>query len=530
MKPLLNFCENCGSKIKEITNFCIQCGNPFLSNFDKFDQSSSSAGLENKDIFKIGDFRDYFEYLINIPSNTEIYLFITNTSILVEQLGEEEALLIRSNILNRCGIKDNNCYLFFDFAKDFESEFVEWKYHVQLLNDNENILKDRLGKIFSGFIIIGDNSVIPQAIFDDLTDTDANIESDSVYSTLSLHDPWLDQSALEFSRQVSRIPIGNSFLFEDIKRYWQNRDSIKLEDISTDLPFALSAKCWEDASQQVLNEIGSGIVKTSPDLDHTTLMSVWNIHAPWHYFNVHGSSEEADWYGDYLGEYPIAFNPSLAKEIKVLNVIGVEACYGAKFIGLDSESSILIAALKHLTVSFLGSSKIAFGPSTPPNSLADVMIRDYLSGMRSGLTAGESHKLAQKALISALNDSTGDSSLIIKTLLSFNLFGDPTVRLINSNRSNSINLDPLKVEIIDPLQLVRNAVDSSMGELQEKLQNALSNLYPDINGINPLISKYQTRYGEKYRWHWKTLNSGIIRHYIALTDNKGNISDILESK
>jgi len=120
--------------------------------------------------------------------------------------------------------------------------------------------------------------------------------------------------------------------------------------------------------------------------------------------------------------------------------------------------------------------------------------------------------------------------LIIKTLLSFNLFGDPTVRLINSNRSNSINLDPLKVEIIDPLKLVRNAVDGSMGELQEKLQNALSTLYPDINGINPIISKYQTRYGEKYRWHWKTLNSGIMRHYIALTDNKGNISDILESK
>ena len=519
------FCEACGREAGTADAFCAECGQRLPS----LEVSPQRSAAPSPATWFTGGFRRG-EPAPDLPPAVPVQLWVTHSRRLSEQIGSEAAVEILRQLRERTGLREQHCALLVDLADDFGTHAATWQDCVEVLRTAEARLQESVGRGFAALGLVGDEQVVPQAIFRDLTESDPQVETDAVYASLSAGDPWEEESARQFTRAVGRLPAGSGWGVEALAHYWQNRDQAAGQPTPRSLPFGLSARCWEAASQAVLQALGGGLVQSSPVLDHASLPSRWDTRSPWQYFNLHGSMVEPGWYGEHAGDYPVAFLPALATRLQSLNVIGVEACYGARFGGLNADASVLLSALSHLTVAFLGSSRIAYGPSRPPNRLADVMVRDFLLAMRQGHTAGVAHLHARHAVAESMAQPDMDPHLAIKTLLSFNLFGDPSV-VMGRRPTGLARLDaPPRVVLLDTLTPVQEAVRQSMADLEQRLQTLLANQHPALREVRPQVSSLQGRGGPRHRWHWAASVGPLQRHWVFLTDAQGKVLGQYESR
>ncbi|MDB4797401.1 hypothetical protein OAG94_02440, partial [bacterium] len=218
------------------------------------------------------------------------------------------------------------------------------------------------------------------------------------------------------------------------------------------------------------------------------------------------------WFGQEGAEYPPVVSPKNFETIKVINVVAVEACYGARFIDLPIEESILLTSLLNKTVAFSGSSRIALGPSVPPIGLADIIANDFLIGVKDNDTTGEAFVNSRLTVLECeLLDPAG-----ILTVVEFNLFGDPSLRFPNAARkakaetisrvskptSKSIIDDPLssvrrsldrarrqtRVTMPDYLGAVRDASDSVWAEIENTINRHIYREHPEFEGQSPTVN------------------------------------------
>lgn len=520
----LLFCEECGGRLGNTDVFCTGCGCKVPLEIE------AEPARASIDPAFSGGWR-FGQILPPLPEKTRVELWLTNSRRLREQLDSDSAARVLALVRGKTGLKDGWAHLMLDLVSDFGHASPDWTDHVAVLAAAEDQLKETVGKGFDAICIVGDEKVIPMAEFVDLTETDEAVESDAVYSTMSLGDPWKDEAARNFERATGRLPVGVGWGASAFEAYLSNTDAAGKAIFSSSFVHGVSAQCWSEASQRVLQDLGGGLVQSSPEADHKTLPHRWDQKSPWQYFNLHGAIEEPGWYGEGASDYPLAFLPFLMTHLQSLNVVGVEACYGARFMGLSTEESALLSALSHKTVAFLGSSKIAFGPPRPPNSLADVMIRDFLKHMRQGVSAGDAHLMARHAVASTLDDWAADPAMVIKTVLSFNLFGDPSVRLNKPLGGLARLIHPPKVPLRDTLSPVRARLDASMTLTQKRLQGMMEAQYRELQGIQPLVNTI-SRTGdlERLRWGWKTRVGAFEKHWFVLTDSAGKTLTETHSK
>ena len=519
------FCEACGREAGTADAFCAECGQRLPS----LEVSTHRSAAPSSATWFTGGFRRG-EPAPDLPPAVPVQLWVTHSRRLSEQIGSDAAVEIRRQLRERTGLRKQHCALLVDLADDFGTHAATWQDCVEVLRTAEARLQESVGRGFATLGLVGDEQVVPQAIFRDLTESDPQVETDAVYASLSAGDPWEEESARQFTRGVGRLPAGSGWGVEALAHYWQNRDQAAGQATPLSMPFGLSARCWEAASQEVLQALGGGLVQSSPVLDHASLPGRWNTRSPWQYFNLHGALEEPGWYGEYEGDYPVAFLPHLATCLQNLNVIGVEACYGARFAGLTALNSVLLAALSHLTVAFLGSSRIAYGPRRPPNRLADVMIRDFLLAMRQEHSAGTAHLRARHAVAASLALPSMDPHLAIKTLLSFNLFGDPSV-VVGRTPTGLAQLDaPPSAVLLDTLTPVQKAMRESMADIEQRLQTMMANQHSVLRDVCPQVSSLQSSGGSRHRWHWAAPVGPLQCHWIILTDAQGSVLGEYESR
>jgi len=401
---------------------------------------------------------------------------------------------------------------------------VNWKNIIGILADANEFLVKNLGHGIKRITIIGDDNIIPMARFQNhvFGDPDTTVESDLVYSTLSDSDPWLEASAaLIPNHEVGRIPLGKSFGIQNYSHYLSNVQRIAVEAPNINEVSGISAKVWEMASQAIYSRMGGGLVETSPDVDLQTVLQHVNVNAPIHYFNLHGTDVDAFWYGEDNYVYPRTCSPSVVEKFTNYNVVGVEACYGAKYIHCTRSDSILLQSMVHKTIGFLGSSKIAFGPAIPPNSLADIIVGDFLIAVKNGKSFGEA---LNSARISTMNMSFSDG-MLIKTILSFNLFGDPAERLVRTGGVlGQIDFDELKVELPDVLQEIR---ESNMELDQNSINKIRSQMrvgIPELNEVTPQIQRqFISSIGQEVNCLNFTSPAYPSRFSIVYADDSGRI-------
>lgn len=403
-------------------------------------------------------------------------------------------------------------------------------------------------------LLFGSESVIPMAVLEDPANTgnDGDIDTDLPYALQGSRNGW--SSLLEGFHPcstVGRIPVGTHFGAAHLEAYL-DACGLMATGQATESVFGLSARCWEGASRAVHADVSgedAGPLHLSPTVETGTVRGLLDPRGHWHYFNLHGSDADPHWFGQDEGSYPRAWHPDLFRHLDAWNMVGVEACYGARFIGHAPEKSALLSALGHRTVAFVGSSRIAYGPPDPPEAYADLVIRDFLKAARSGLPTGEA--LSQGHL-SVLGQDLGDPDLIVKTVLEFNLFGDPLVRLPGapSWRSPTPTAKRLasgisvpKVERIgrrgvNVLGEVLRMVEGRAAALQHTLDLALGR-YPGLQATLPRVSRitFPARHGRPdpdqwFRFHYLAPKSTdrIPLEVLVYCDSNGALRQVVEAK
>ena len=522
------FCTSCGKPLRDGAAFCGNCGAPVESRPAR-PENSSSPGPAPLDYFSEGS---HTELRIRRYAWKAIGILYTDTSALRAVYGDQAAVIVGS-IRKHAeeSAKRGMLYFILDSARN-RIGIVEkggLDEYVDLLARAIDDLKQKLVDVHAVFII-GGHDVIPMGVFTNPAgDRDEDVESDLPYSTLVPADPADDPSApLDGRILVGRLPLGPGSDPVDAKNYFTNISKVYNGEVSLEGTFGLSAKVWEGASRAVYQDISGGELLLSPSVTLDNIDKFLKKDAALHYFNLHGSDEAEFLYGQQDFSYPETFSPREAADLSSLNVIGNEACYGARFIGLEKNESILLSAFSNRTVAMAASSRIAFGPADPPPSLADIIVGGFIQGIKTGQFAGEALALAKRKVLEDPDlDEPG-----VKTVLEFNLFGDPLLLLTRSRRTIYVPVPRLEVRLPD----IRVELLAAMESVNEKIRNAMESRvrerHPGFAGKTPkAASIFMKRTGRKFTRFTFDEKLGKFKNVLILyLDDRANVTKEYVSK
>lgn len=275
------------------------------------------------------------------------------------------------------------------------------------------------------FLILGGHSIIPFHVLPNPCgdDGDLDVPSDNPYASR-------DEDVLIPERSLGRLPDDNSNDPAFFAALLETATS-RIKRAKSD-SFGYSANVWKRASEYVYETIEHGDdLRLSPPIINVDLEPNWLNRIGYFYFNLHGSEETRHWYGQISNNYPVAFSPEKLDGAVVENaVVCSEACYGANIIEKAADEAISLAFLAKKVACFVGSTKIAYGPSAPPATDADLIVQKFYEHVKDGITFGEAFLRAkmdfarESIRMSGYLDKTGE-----KTLLEFVMFADPSLKL-----------------------------------------------------------------------------------------------------
>ncbi len=201
--------------------------------------------------------------------------------------------------------------------------------------------------------------------------------------------------------------------------------------------FGYTASVWREASRAVFEVIGHPRhLRMSPPVSRHEFSVLAQGRPRLVYFNLHGVEGEPAWYGqrdpDFAADYPlfpVALMPDdVAGGWATGAIVFTEACYGADVLGRTHSDSIALRLLHEGARAVVGSTRLAYGSLTLPLTGADLLGRLFWLAVTGGLPIGQALQWAKLSFANDLMNRQGYlDSEDQKTLLTFNLFGDPTL-------------------------------------------------------------------------------------------------------
>ena len=362
------FCEECGAQLEPGARFCENCGTPVP-------QEEKHISFENG-------------------------IFLTNLNKLASQLGTSKDSI--NNLLSE----------YIDFSKQRGVSYTL----LNLENQNDITIDKVISTLKTSSItskikyvfILGNEEIIPVIEYQNESgDQDENVPSDLPYSILASTSPW---NGINYSfdkmLRTGRLVTYTGEGFEKFAVYFKNVMHYQ-NSFPRITSYSLSAKVWKMETDFEYKKISEPYLKacdSSPEITVSTVENFISKDSNLLLFNLHGSNQTKFWYGQEGQDFPEAFEP---KNIDALNgpfIIGVEACYGANYKGSFTEdNSILVKALQSGCISFLGSSRIAYGTPEPEGNCADFMIGEYLKQIKNGVCDKKLSDEEQAAVVKAIS-------------------------------------------------------------------------------------------------------------------------------
>lgn len=400
----------------------------------------------------------------------------------------------------------------------------------------------RAGVIFKYVFILGNEKIVDVARWENgAGDTDKFVEGDFAYTTLTIDSPWsgYNYDFLNAAR-VGRLPTYKGESFRSFSSYFENAiQSVGVMDRI--IPYGLSALVWEEESNYAFRPTSTRAVAVSPNVTTDRVKGYLGFESNLLYFNLHGSDQTRFWYGQNETSYPEAFEPSVLHGLNRPYAIGVEACYGARYLGgLEPQDSILLTALENRCISFLGSSRIAYGTSQPTGSCADLVVGTYIHGLAQGCSAGDAYVNGLCVLVESgeLDDTAA------KTLAEFSLYGDPSVHMRECTRScrsqaeryNNAPAGGKGVSIVE-MPDIRRAVGLALTEVNAKIEALVDEVVmrEAFNGLDLTSdesisqSVYKVSSG-LYQKVYSRQESKFVKVVKAYFDDDGTVRKLLLSK
>ena len=338
-----------------------------------------------------------------------------------------------------------------------------WDY-MDILMDVHNGEKKTGSEMSQYLFIIGGNDIIPMPCIHHYIPDDSNddsIDTDMLYAypygkeMLALLE---SQEAFKYDQLffVGRLPFGNDASLEDLCGYLE-RDINYSNGIPMNEAYGQCDPHWKKVSSRVANDLLQGNylrnldhylsadhyynrLILSPMVVEENVSQVFHTNASLYYFNLHGGEgrEARGYFGVMLhqekdGCWPV-IEPEHMMTCEAPNIIISEACYGGRFIGLDKHHSMMLASLFTNTLTFVGSSRVAWGAvdsssssaSDIPVSYADIVANNFIDAILKGYSAAEALFIARSVLLRSTIPGDPHAAL---TVVEFNLFGDPTTTM-----------------------------------------------------------------------------------------------------
>lgn len=290
-------------------------------------------------------------------------------------------------------------------------------------------IEERYAPLPVNLLIIGGDEIIPFfRLKNEVEDGDRHIHTDAPYA--SKLGEWTIPE-----RAVGRIPGAKKadfllkVLMNTAQKHLENPDKKRNG-------FGYSTSKWKEASKAVYRTINpKGRLRLSPPVTKKNFRPKWLKGKSFLYFNLHGLKERSEWYGERAPLdpedyplFPVALLPDFISDLSGA-VVFSEACYGGYVLNKDVETSLALKFLSQDVDCFVGSSAIAYGPYKPPSTEADLLCKYFFQYVARGTSYGNAFMNAKKDFVKKMLRIQGyldeDDT---KTLLEFNLFGDPGLR------------------------------------------------------------------------------------------------------
>jgi hypothetical protein len=264
-------------------------------------------------------------------------------------------------------------------------------------------------------------------------DNDRTVPSDLPYACESPYSKKI-ASFTNAARVVGRIPDipGQAnldyvkTLIDDIIKQKQVQKSGYMDY------FSVTASVWTKSTQQSIQNIFGNHDKLLICPTAGTGYSKKQLAPLSHFYNCHGGPLDPNFYGQKGSSFPVSLNSTadLNNKISYGTVVAAECCYGAE-LSDPSESGLSIAnnyLLNH-ALSFMGSSTIAYGPSSG-QGLADLICQYFMKCVHTGASTGRALLEARQKFLNVSGPTIDAYEL--KTIAQFYILGDPSVTLVKT--------------------------------------------------------------------------------------------------
>lgn len=283
------------------------------------------------------------------------------------------------------------------------------------------------GGIIASLWIIGGPQTTPFALLPNpLADSDGPLPVDSLYGLATTAEP------------LARWPVGRTPDADPpepglLARLLDRVAAAHQRGPHAPLPVvALCAARWESVTLEVLAQAGlTPPPLTAPPIAPGATATAALRGARMVYANIHGVRRSSAWYGQ--AHNATALKPAVtAADLPDLTgaLVLTQACYGARLADPQGGRALAVALLAAGVAGLVATNVLAYGAPDPPPGESDLLAAECLAAFRvAGLLLGEAFANAHAALLRKLLQNRGSLGADdVKTLLSFNLYGDPALR------------------------------------------------------------------------------------------------------
>lgn len=447
------FCTECGNELLPGAKFCTECGTDVLEpneaesapkaiNLHSGLQTNQNQVTEDSsclDVFSSCDWLFHWTKFAQQSYGKELGIILTDVDALANMLNCDEndiKRLISNYIQDSKSRGVNYCLLDIQNNAVQRADGSEVHSVVELLKKIINVVRPKY------LFILGNEEIVNVISWENkVPRADIDVLSDLPYVTLDTNSPFRGQR-YDFinALHVGRLPCYSDETFEEFETYFKNATQFSGKAKRV-VPFGLSTATWDRVSNGIFSKVASGEVEVSPDIELDNVEDVIQPESNLLYFNLHGSNEDGNWYGQ--GDFGCisTFSPDKLDPLLGPYFIAVEACYGARYTdSLNPEESIVLKAVQNGCLAMLGSSKIAMGATNDDENdsefAADTMVGSYIKELASGNSAGEAFCAALQAVEQqGFANKNGCKIYNMLTVAEFSLYGDPSVRLLKKETS-----------------------------------------------------------------------------------------------
>ena len=444
-------------------------------------------------------------------------ILLTNTRVLAEKYSwdEEDVVLEFEKQIREMQSADTQWYLLDIASYEDDIDLDDWLEYNNVISEFILGMGLTQGVDLSLFIIGGDD-VIPVPYVEDVygSTDEGEIPTDMPYS---FHDNYFDYLIYgdiegnfieDVRNSVSRLPLEDGELSEsdftdDIIAYFQRCNRYLQNSIEAEHVVMTANESWLPASKtmsQHLPLICKGesddfvedkmFVSPNHSLDNEDSMDAYipTINdAEMLVFNLHGSDRtmNSSFYNDYSDE---GFSIEMLSntEAKIFNTV---ACYGARFMGYDRESSMLLSAmLDYGMLLYMGSHvpvpmycNVDDSLDSNPGSGSEKLMPIYCLYLYMGIPAATALLLAKIDYFTAFRQIE-DDDFALSTILMFNLYGNPMLKV----ERNEEVIRLAREQNLIPTEFINDCVVSldipKRTALELDVENESANLLREIRG------------------------------------------------